>query len=161
MGHPAPVMVLAGGTLWTAYSGARPAYPPASHRSRRPAPPRTSLASHRVQLSCGLRQNYADPPCLHDFDSCRLRVVTILYRQWHLPDTVSTPPRSSILRHPSPVWTYMGPTLTEGWFPEIFGGTTKNPKATRITPTSSSGHPTALGAVREGCPTSPLFRTLF
>jgi len=78
-------------------------------------------------------------------------VVTILYRHWHLPDPVSTPPRSSILRHPSPVWTYMGPTLTEGWFPEIFGGTTTTPKATLITLTrSSTGLPTALGAVPGG-----------
>ena len=45
----------------------------------------------------------------------------------------------------------MGPTLTEGWFPEIFGGTTTTPKATLITLTRSfTGLPTALGAVPGG-----------
>jgi len=73
MGHPAPVMVLAGGTSRPPYPGARPAYPPASHRSCRPAPSRTSLASHRVQLSSGLRQDHGDSSCLHDIDSCRFR----------------------------------------------------------------------------------------
>jgi len=73
MGHPASVMVLAGGPSWSPDPGALPAHPPASHGSCRPAPPRTSLAYHRAQLSFSLLQDYGDPPCLHDFDSCRLR----------------------------------------------------------------------------------------
>ena len=144
MGHSAPVMELAGSPSRTAYTGARPAYLTASHRSCRPAPPRTSLASHRVQLSCGLRQDHGDSSCLHDVDSCRLCCHDPI-PSLHHPDPVSTPPRSSILRHPSPVWTYMGPTLTEGWFPEIFGGTTTDRKATLLTLTSSNGRPTVLG----------------
>ena len=44
----------------------------------------------------------------------------------------------------------MGPTLTEGWFPEIFGGTTTDLKATLLTLTSSNGRPTVLGAVPGG-----------
>ena len=44
----------------------------------------------------------------------------------------------------------MGPTLTEGWFPEIFGGTTTDSKATLLTLTSSTGRPTVLGAVPGG-----------
>ena len=44
----------------------------------------------------------------------------------------------------------MGPTLMEGWFPEIFGGTTTDPKATLLTLTSFTGRPTVLGAVPGG-----------
>jgi len=73
MGHPASVMVLAGGPSWSPYPGALLAHPPASHGSCRPAPPRTSLASHREQLSCSLYQNHGDPSRLHDIHHCRLR----------------------------------------------------------------------------------------
>ena len=153
MGHPAPVlMVLAGGTSQTAYPGARPAHPPASHRSRRPAPTRTSLASRRSSF---LAASAKITEILHVSTTSTPAgfVVTILYCHWHLPAPISTPPRSSIpLRHPSPVRTsYMGPTLTdEGWFSEIFGGMPTNPEATLLTLTSSTGRPTALGAVPAG-----------
>ena len=44
----------------------------------------------------------------------------------------------------------MGPTMTEGWFSEIFGGTTTDLKATLLTLTSSTGRPTLPGAVPGG-----------
>ena len=142
MGHPATVMVLARGTSRTVYPGACPAHPSASHRPRRRATPRTSLASHR------LRQNHGDPPRLHDLDSCRFRCYNPI-------PSLASPGSSfhaSSIFHTSPSLPCpdVHGSLSKGWISEIFGGTSTNPKATLLTLSSSSGRPTELGAVPAG-----------
>ena len=77
-------------------------------------------------------------------------VVTILYRHWHTGSSFNA---SSIFHSPTPllsVRTYMGPTMTEGWFFEIFDGNLTNPKATLLNLISSTGHPTNFGAFPAG-----------
>jgi len=110
MGHPSTVVILPGVTTRTAYPGSCPAHSSASDRSRRPAPTRTSLASHRVSF---LAASAKVTEILYDSTTSNPAgfVITNPYRHWHLTALASTPPRSCILRHPSPVRTHMWASL--------------------------------------------------
>jgi len=166
------VVVLTGARTRTAHPESRPQHPMAPNRPRRSALFRTSLASHSALLTCCFSPNHEDPTCLHGLDLCgfcyhnRMPSLATPYSSFH------TPPRSCVLRHPSPVRMYMGSIMADGWFLDIIGCDSTNPKATLLTLTSSAGRRTDLGAFlgvppvflntpsaksRNGCTNLPIF----